>query len=103
MKKDNTLMYVAAGAALLLLLSNNKKSEVSGIGASNKLRLIYWQLPASLRDKADAGEDYFALTGDDYYALESAMDQYDYAGRNTTGKSPARHTWDMIRRYAHTF
>lgn len=42
--KNNTLMYIAvAGAALLLLLKKNN-TEVAGIGVSDKLRNIYYDL-----------------------------------------------------------
>lgn len=100
--KNNTLMYIAAGAALLLLLKKNN-TEVAGIGVSDKLRYIYWTLSPALREKALLGEDFFTLTSDDLYELGKAMDRYDYQGRNSLGKSPARHCWDMLRRNAQNF
>lgn len=100
--KNNTLMYIAAGAALLLLLKKNN-TEVAGIGVSDKLRYIYWTLSPALREKALLGEDFFTLTSDDLYELGKAMDRYNYQGRNSLGKSPARHCWDMLRRNAQNF
>lgn len=96
-------MYVViAGAALLLLLKKNN-TEVAGIGVSDKLRYIYWTLTPGLREKALFGADFFSLTSDEVYELGQAMDRYDYQGRNSLGKSPARHCWDMLRRNAQNF
>lgn len=101
--KNNTLMYIALAGAALLLLSKKNNTEVAGIGVSDKLRYIYWTLSPDLRDKALFGEDFFSLTSDEVYELGKAMDRYDYQGRNSLGKSPARHCWDMLRRNAQNF
>ena len=95
-------MYIAAGAILLLLLKKNN-TGVAGIGVSDKLRYIYWTLSPALREKALSGKDYFVLNSGDWYELVQAMDRYDYQGRNSQGKSPARHCWDMLRRNAHNY
>lgn len=96
-------MYIAVAGAALLLLSKKNNSGVAGIGVSDKLRYIYWTLSPGLRDKALFGDDFFSLTPDEVYELGQAMDRYDYQGRNSLGKSPARHCWDMLVRNANKF
>ena len=101
--KNNTLMYIAIAGAALLLLSKKNNTGVAGIGVSDKLRYIYWTLSRSLREKALLEEDFFSLTSDDVHELVQAMDRYNYQGRNSRGKSPARHCWDMLRDNAQNF
>lgn len=101
--KNNTLMYIAVAGAALLLLSKKNNTEVAGIGVSDKLRDIYWTISPALREKALFGEDFFTLTSDDRHELVEAMDRYNYQGRNSRGKSPARHCWDMLRDNASNF
>ena len=101
--KNNTLMYIALAGAALLLLSKKNNTEVAGIGVSDKIRNIYWTLSPGLREKALLEEDYFSLTSDDKHELVQTMDRYNYQGRNSMGKSPARHCWDMLRDNAQKF
>lgn len=83
---DKKIIYVAAGAA--------------GIGVSNKLRDIYYDLSENLRNKVDMGANFFTLS---YYEIVSLMKQYGYRRNYDNGKSPARHCWDMLIRNAQKF
>lgn len=101
--KNNTLMYVAIAGAALLLLSKKNNTEVAGIGVSDKLRDIYYDLSENLRNKVDMGVNFFTLS---YYEIDeivSLMKQYGYRRNYDNGKSPARHCWDMLVRNAHKF
>lgn len=99
---NKNLMYIAVGAALLLLLRKNN-TGVAGIGVSDKLRDIYYDLSENLRNKVDMGVNFFTLS---YYEIDeivSLMKQYGYRRNYDNGKSPARHCWDMLVRNAHKF
>lgn len=99
-KELKYLLY--AGAALLLLL-RKKHTGVAGIGVSDKLRDIYYDLSENLRNKVDMGVNFFTLS---YYEIDeivSLMKQYGYRRNYDNGKSPARHCWDMLVRNAHKF
>lgn len=101
--KNNTLMYIALAGAALLLLSKKNNTEVAGIGVSDKLRNIYYDLSEDLRNKVDMGVNFFTLS---YYEIDeivSLMKQYGYRRTYDNGKSPARHCWDMLIRNANKF
>lgn len=99
---DKKIMYMAAGAALLLLLKKNN-TGVAGIGVSNKLRDIYYDLSENLRNKVDMGVDFYTLSRYDVDEIIYLMKQYGYRRTYDNGKEPARHCWDMLRRNAHKF
>lgn len=99
---DKKIMYMVAGAALLLLLKKNN-TGVAGIGVSNKLRDIYYDLSEDLRTKVDMGANFFTLSYYEINEIVSLMKQYGYRRTYDNGKSPARHCWDMLIRNANKF
>lgn len=66
---NKNLMYLVDGAALLLLLRKNN-TGVAGIGVSDKLRDIYYDLSENLRNKVDMGVNFFTLS---YYEIDEIV------------------------------
>lgn len=101
--KNNTLMYIALAGAALLLLSKKNNTGVAGIGVSDKLRDIYYDLSEDLRNKVDMGVNFFTLRYSEVDEIVSLMKKYGYRRPYDNGKSPARYCWDMLIRSANKF